>query len=183
MRVGIPVYVFLFYLPIIFLAVRDLLWGRRVPAKALPAGCDAAKSMKSAVFGFCHRVAYAALISALLWVVFVDIPLRGRILYSNAWISQVVLIWLDLPIATVTQFLPCNEAAVDCWFRVWCPELTWPTRGYFYNHMRLGTPIYVLIFYLPTIYRSARGWWLRWHGHSLRSSRSSTVRAKPVRRP
>jgi len=170
MRIGIPVYLLILYLPSIYHYGRGW-WRRRrrVRSSALPESSKSIASFKKSSFlGFCHRVAYAALLSALVWILFVDIPLRGRILYPKDWFTQVVLIWLDLPIAAATQFLSCDQAAVDCWFRVWCPELNWPTQDYFYNHMRIGIPTYLMIFYLPSICRYGRDWWRQRRGAALK---------------
>jgi len=163
MQIGILAYVVIFYLPNIYRYGRDWWYRRRGEGPpVLPERSeDIVRLKKSFFLGFCHRLAYAALISALVWILFVDIPLRERILYPKDWFTQVVLVWFDLPIAAATQFLSCDQAAVDCWFRVWCPELNWPTQHYFYNHMRVGVPIYLLIFYLPSIYRCGRDWWCR----------------------
>ena len=123
------------------------------------------KFKKNDLFGFCHRVAYAALVSAIVWI-FVFLPLPEGISYPGDMIIQVVR-WLDLPIAAATQIMPCNEFAVDMWFRVRCPELGYgivDLRGYFFNHMRIGIPTYVLLFYLPNLYRVGRGWWRQRRG-------------------
>jgi len=163
MRVGMPVYILIFYLPCIYRCGRRWLRLRHsTPFPALLANSGKiVNHKKDALFGFCHRVAYAALLSAAVWIFLVDIPLREHTLYPKDWFSQVVVIWLDLPIAVVTQLLPCEEAAVDCWYRVWCPGLTWPERTYFYNHMGVGILVYSFIFYLPTWYLYGRNWWRR----------------------
>lgn len=113
---------------------------------------------KNVFFGLCRRVAYAALVSAIVWI-FTFLPLpEGR--FSRIATVQIVRL-LDLPIAVVTQIMPCTDFAVDLWFSVrgggGCPEPIGNLRTYFFNHMRIGVPTYVLIFYFPSIYRSIRG--------------------------
>jgi hypothetical protein len=117
---------------------------------------------KDVLLGFSHRFAYATLIPALVWI-FVDLPLPKGILYPGDWIMQVVW-WLDLPIALASQIMPCDDNALDIWFRVRCPDLGYglpDIRGYFYNHMRVGIPVYLLLFYLPNIYCAGLSYWRR----------------------
>ena len=114
---------------------------------------------KSTLSSFSHRFAYAALISALVWVFF-RLPLPEGTYPPTKWgVRNSVMRWLDLPIALTTQGLPCNEFAVDVWFTVHCPHDSGGLARFFWNHMQVGVPTYMLIFYLPTAFRAARGWW------------------------
>lgn len=115
---------------------------------------------KKSLLGICHRVAYAALISAIVWIS-VDLPLPDDSYPPTRWgISLTITRWLDLPIALATQLLPCSESGIDLWFRIRCPEPI-EYRRYFFNHMRVGIPAYVLLFYLPIICRRVCCWWRR----------------------
>ena len=66
---------------------------------------------KNVLITFSHRVAYAALIPALVWI-FVYLPLPEGTSHSEDMIIQVVR-WLDLPIAAATQIMPCEEYAIE----------------------------------------------------------------------
>ncbi len=111
------------------------------------------------VVGLAHRSAYATAIASVVWVLSV-VPLN---LSSRGLASRVIRI-LDLPIATASQLLPCNESGVDLWYHIGpgsssCPNN--PGQEFFSNHMRVGVPAYVLLFYSTAIYRSVRNRWLR----------------------
>lgn len=112
------------------------------------------------LLGFCHRFAYAALVSAIVWI-FVFLPLPEGTSYPGGMILHVVR-WLDLPIAAATQIMPCDEFAIDLWFSVrgggGCPEPIGDLRRYFFNHMRIGISVYLFIFYFPNIYRAGSNW-------------------------
>ncbi len=95
----------------------------------------------------------------MVWI-FLFLPLPEGTVYPEGMDIQVVR-WLDLPIAVATQLVPCDEFAVDMWFRVRCPEPIGDLRRYFFNHMRIGIPVYLLLFYLPNIYRTGHNWWRR----------------------
>lgn len=120
--------------------------------------------VKKRLIGLCHRVAYAALVSAIVWI-FVDLPLPEGSYPPTRWgVSLTIARWLDLPIAVATQPLPCSESAIDLWFRIRCPEPIGDLWRYFFHHMRVGIPAYVLLFYLPSIYRLSRSWWRQRRG-------------------
>lgn len=108
-------------------------------------------SNKSALLGLLHRIAYAALVSCVVWIATWDYPAAGELTVTS---FHRVAIWLDLPIALATQVVPCDEFAVDLWFTVQggepCPINATP-REQLLNHMRLGIPVYALIFYLPNL--------------------------------
>ncbi len=111
---------------------------------------------KSDVVGFSHRVVYAGFISAIV-LIFTFLPLPEGVTYPGDNTILVVR-WLDLPIAIAARLLPCGHSAIDLWFRYWCLEPIDDLRRFFYNHMRVGIPTYVLLFYLPSIYRAGRNW-------------------------
>ena len=113
--------------------------------------------------GFCHRVAYAALATCVVWIFALHLPVPEG---GYPWgLSVRIVKWLDLPIAVATQVLPCDQYAVDLWFSVrgggGCPEPIGDLRRYFFNHMRVGVPVYVLLFYLPNVYCAVRRRWLQ----------------------
>ena len=123
---------------------------------------------KAHLFGFSHRFAYATLFSAMIWIgAFLPLP-EGTYPPTKVGIRNTVLIWFDLPIAVTTQILPCDEFAIDLWFTVkggeLCPGNGGTRTEFFVNHMRVGISTYMLIFYLPSIFRAGRGWWLRRRG-------------------
>lgn len=104
------------------------------------------------LIGLCHRIAYATLMSVLIWIG-ATIPI-GPVKGSDPLLVAVTA--ADLPIALATQALPCTEFAIDLWFTVHCPppqEESVPRL--FVNHLRVGIPVYVLLFYLPAIVRAA----------------------------
>ena len=114
--------------------------------------------------GFSHRFAYAALISAIVWIGY-QLPLPEGTYPPTKWgVRNSIVRWFDLPIALTTQVLPCDDFAIDLWFEFRCPNDTGLTQWFLVNHMRVGIPTYMLIFYLPVIYRAGRGWWLRRRG-------------------
>ena len=120
---------------------------------------------KNRILGFCHRFSYAALFSAMIWIG-AHLPLpEGTYPPTKVGIRNTVLIWFDLPIAVSTQILPCDDFAIDLWFTGQggepCPFNVSGQTEFFVNHMRVGIPTYMLIFYLPTIFRAGRGWWKR----------------------
>ena len=69
--------------------------------------------LKSTFGGFSHRFAYAALISALVWI-FTAEPFPAQLYPLGA--GQQLLRWFDFPIALATQVLPCDDFAIDLWF-------------------------------------------------------------------
>jgi len=121
---------------------------------------------KTKLRGFSHRFAYAALISAFVWI-FATQPFPGQV-YPLGFGAQLIR-WLDLPIATATQVLSCDDFAIDLWFTVEggepCPVNSGGLARYFVNHMRVGIPAYLLVFYLPVIFRASRAWWVRRRHH------------------
>lgn len=111
------------------------------------------------IAGASHRLAYAVAISSVVWVLAVQ-PLN---LPADGLAFRMVQV-LDLPIATASQLLPCDESGLDLWYRVGpgqssCPHN--PGREFFLNHMRIGVPAYVLLLYVPSIFRATRDWWRR----------------------
>ena len=120
---------------------------------------------RTTLTGLSHRFAYAALVSALVWVGF-QLPIPEGTFPPTEWGTRnSVVRWLDLPIAMTTQLLPCDEFAIDLWFTPQCPFNGGGPARLFANHMRLGIPTYMLIFYLPAIFRASRDWWLRQRQH------------------
>ena len=120
------------------------------------------KPARKIVFGLANRIAYAALVSALLWIL-VGLPMS----YPYGFNGQLVFA-LDWPIAVATQILPCKEFALDVWFTgkggEGCPEAYHPpvpAREMFFNHMRVGIPVYAFLFYLPNIALGLVRWWCR----------------------
>jgi len=170
MRIGVPAYVMLFYIPTLFCA--GCSWWRRRCKSGLPfrlpenpGDSPIGRRHKKCLLGFCHRVAYATLIAAIVWM---SVPLALHSEHrtppaSRGGIHLTLAQWLNLPVAVSTQLLPCDEAAADLWFRHNCPERfrSWP---YLLQHLRVGIPTYVLLFYLPSIYRCGRSWWRRRRG-------------------
>ena len=110
---------------------------------------------------FCHRVTYAALLSAIVWI-YINLPLAEGAAPPSHWTLGGELVRLiDLPIVIATQALPCSETAVDLWFvRYHCPH-EWDARHYLFSHMRVGIPVYVVLFYLPNVYMYGRRRWQR----------------------
>jgi hypothetical protein len=109
---------------------------------------------KRLILGAFHRLAYATAISVIVFLVAVQ-PLELSLHGATFWTIRI----LDLPIATAGQLLPCNERGVDLWFRAepgysGCPHN--PGPEFFGNHMRIGIPAYLLLFYLPSLLLAAR---------------------------
>jgi hypothetical protein len=101
------------------------------------------------------------LLSAIIWVFFRLLLFEGMYPPTKWGFRNSIMRWLDLPIALSTQLLPCNEFAIDVWFTVRCPNESGGLARFFWNHMRVGVPTYMLIFYLPASYRAGHGWWRR----------------------
>ncbi len=104
---------------------------------------------------FSHRLAYASLISTLTWIFALHLPHGGY-----PWSASLKAVRLmNFPVAVATQLLPCDEFAIDLWFSgragEGCPAQI-SLKEFFFNHMRLGIPVYVVIFYLPNIYFASR---------------------------
>lgn len=119
--------------------------------------------LRRTLVGLSHRFAYAALISALVWVGFrLPIP-EGTYPPTTLGVRNTIVRWLDLPIAATTQLLPCEKSAIDLWFRIRCP-FNAGLETFFWNHMGVGIATYMLLFYLPTFYRLARRRWVRQGG-------------------
>lgn len=109
--------------------------------------------------GALHRLAYATAISAIVWLVSAQ-PLNVSLKGLTSWTIRI----LDLPIATASQLLPCDERGLDLWYRVApgyssCPHN--PGPEFFGNHMRIGVPAYLALFYLPNLLLAARRRWRR----------------------
>jgi hypothetical protein len=109
------------------------------------------RSKISILVGFCHRCAYGVVLSLLVWVFTLHLPLpEGP---TARAVTTVTMKALDLPVALATQLMPCDEFAIDIWFSVrgggGCPQPLGNLLGYFWNHMRVAVPTYVLIFYIP----------------------------------
>ena len=124
------------------------------------------KLSRKQLFGLSHRIAYAALISALVWIL-AQLPMQ----VNPYGLDARLLFALDWPIAVATQPLPCKEFAIDLWFTGQggepCPTgigYQVPARDMFFNHMRVGIPVYVFLFYLPNILLGAVRWWRRRRG-------------------
>lgn len=131
-------------------------------------------STKRFATGLCHRLAYAATFSGAVWILS-TMPLSHSLGGPVFWLTRVV----DAPIATASLLLPCNERGVDLWYRVGagsspCPHEVAPDVAFF-NHMRIGLLAYVLLFYVPAIYRAGRGRWQRRRG---RATAQSVIAAK-----
>jgi len=167
MRIGVPAYVTLFYIPILFRA--GCSWWRRRRKTGLslrppedPEDSPIGRRHKKYLLGFCHRVAYSTLVAAIVWM---SVPLALHSGHrtppaSRGGINLTLAQWLNLPVAVSTQLLPCAEAAADLWFRHSCPE-KFRNWTYLFQHLRVGIPTYVLLFYLPSIYRRCCSWWRR----------------------
>ncbi len=113
------------------------------------------KLRKKLLLGLSHRIAYAALISALVWI----LALMPRQPVEPYSFEALLALAFDLPIAVATQPLPCKEFALDLWFSVeggeGCPQgfaNQVSARERFFNHMRVGIPVYMLLFYLPNVF-------------------------------
>ena len=119
------------------------------------------KPGKRQLINLVHRIAYAALISALVWIL-ARLPMQLNPYGPGA----LLLLALDWPIAVATQPLPCKEFAIDLWFTVeggeGCPSgigYQVPAWEMFVNHMRVGIPVYVFLFYVPNILIGSVRWW------------------------
>ena len=122
------------------------------------------KLSRKGLFGLVHRIAYAALISALVWILAL-LPRQPVKPYS---FDAILALAFDWPIAVATQPLPCKEFALDLWFTVeggeGCPQgfaNNVPGREMFFNHMRVGIPVYVFLFYIPNLLLGVIRWWRR----------------------
>ncbi len=126
------------------------------------------KLSRTVILGLSHRLAYAALVSALVWIG-AHLPLPAGTYPPSRWgVRNTLVRVLDLPIAAATQVLPCNEFAIDLWFTgtggEGCPHDAKGVTAFFINHMRVGVPTYLLLFYLPAIARAGRNRWRRRFG-------------------
>lgn len=104
--------------------------------------------------GFCNRVAYATVLGLAAWGLMMwppFTPLAGRI-YGYA------AILLDLPIALANLLLPLDWRGLDLVFDRGLTIGT-STPGFLFRHLRVAIPVYVLLFYLPSL---LLGSWRRW---------------------
>lgn len=109
----------------------------------------------------CHRICYAALLTASVWI-YARLPLaEGDAPPSQLTTPSTVVRLLDLPIAAASQLVPCRHSGVDLWFRLRCPEPIGSQRMWVLKHMAIGTVAYTLLFLLPVAYRTGRREWRR----------------------
>lgn len=107
------------------------------------------------VVGFCHRLAYATLLTGGSWLSCVA-PI-GRHPSLQVALCRV----LDWPIAWLGRFNP-GWRGVDVFYgRGACDACT--SEDFFYYHLTWGIPVYVVLFYVPTV--------IRWFARRLRSRR------------
>lgn len=112
----------------------------------------------AAIQGFFLRLGYAVALSALVWNFFV-LPLGVDL---DAW--GPVLNALNAPVATASLLVPCPERGLDAPFSQCHQQGGQTPPRFFFNHLRLAVPVYVLMFYLPN---ALRGAWRSWRGRSV----------------
>lgn len=110
------------------------------------------KTNRSVVNGFFARLGYAAALSVLVWN-FSVLPLG---LDLDVW--SPILGALNAPVGAVGLLLPCPERGLDSPF--WrCHHQGGQTAPeFFFSHLRLAVPVYVLCFYLPNLLASTWRW-------------------------
>jgi len=98
-----------------------------------------------AIRGFFSRLGYAVALSVLVWN-FSVLPLG---LNLDVW--SPILGTLNAPVGAVSLLVPCPQRGLDSPF--WrCHHQGGQTAPeFFFNHLRLAVPVYVLCFYLPNL--------------------------------
>jgi hypothetical protein len=120
------------------------------------------------LLGLCHRIAYATTF-ALAGLLLAVMPL-GLKLDPTGVTTHV----LNLPVAAVGLILPDEWQGIDLWFS----QQEW---GYLHfsetliRHLRLAIPVYVLLFYVPSLFRGAVKW-----GRGRRRRHDEPVGSSPV---
>jgi hypothetical protein len=100
------------------------------------------------LLGFIHRVAYAALVSFVVWFLwtarFDTLPL-GRDLQLR------IVSVLDFPVAMVSEQMPLDGwRSIDPFSRDQMGHNE-PNEKVLLWHLRLAMPVYVVLFYLPNL--------------------------------
>lgn len=107
------------------------------------------------LLGLSHRIAYATAL-ALAGFLLAVLP-AGLKIDPGGMLTKL----LDLPVAAVGLLLPLAWRGIDLWFHP--QELGYlAVSDVLIRHLRIAIPVYVLVFYLPTV---ARGGWRRLRPH------------------
>jgi hypothetical protein len=118
------------------------------------------------VVGFIHRVAYGALLAFVLWYSCVVPAAFGE----HTSVQKALCYTLDYPIAVV-GLLTYPARGIDLFFHqgsTWC-EFCTPGQAFWY-HMRFSVPVYVALFYVPTL--------LHWITRKVMSKRKTSVEVR-----
>lgn len=99
------------------------------------------------VIGFIHRVAYSVLLSFVLWYACAVPAAFG----DHTFVRKALCYTLDYPVAVV-GLLTYPVRGIDLFFNqgsTWC-EFCSPGQMFWY-HIRFAVPVYVALFYIPTL--------------------------------
>lgn len=110
--------------------------------------------MRRKVIGFFHRLAYALALALGVFSLTV-LPLG---LPSSNWIPW-ALAAVNSPVSLVSLLVPCSERGLDFPLGDCHHEGGQTASEFFFSHLRLAVPVYLLIFYLPGFFVAARRWW------------------------
>jgi hypothetical protein len=117
------------------------------------------------LLGLCHRLAYATLISLIVFLAAIwPEPYKG---HQPSQAASVIVRILDAPIALAGLLVPCPYRGVDLVTpaRFSCSPL--PSPSALWYHLAIGIPAYLLLFYLPSFLLIGRRQWHRRRGATL----------------
>ena len=109
-----------------------------------------ADSMTRAVIGFIHRVVYATVFALLAWHA-CTWPLNNSAVERR--VATVVCYTFNFPTAVVGRVTSPYRGG-DAFFDrggEWCDFC--PAQQVLWNHVRFAVPVYVILFYVPTLVR------------------------------
>lgn len=100
--------------------------------------------------GLCHRFAYAsalALATINLWV----LPLGVEHSRLVGFLVPVA----NSPVAAAGLLFSCELRGLDTPFSQCSPQ---SGSAFYWQHLRFAIPVYVLLFYAPSLFRAGRHW-------------------------
>jgi hypothetical protein len=126
------------------------------------------KRFRAVLAAFSHRLAYALLFGIVTWL-FAWLPTPFEANQFFGWALAI----LNAPVAFVSIRLPVGWQAIDLVFGSILPH-TYTSSDFLWRHLRTAVPVYLFLFWLPSLVRSL---WRR------RLRRDSTLPAQTSEAP
>jgi hypothetical protein len=108
-----------------------------------------------AVRGFFFRLGYAVALGVLVF----DLAVLPLGLNLDLW--SPILDILNAPVGALSLLIPCPERGLDFPFGHCHHQGGQTAPEFFFSHLRLAVPVYVLCFYLPNLFSAGWGWLTR----------------------